>query len=39
MERSEFAEFAVLKKQALIRNEDKDMQSSLKWDILLLFVF
>lgn len=39
MEQTEFSQSAVLKKQALIRNEYKDMQSSLKWDILILFVF
>lgn len=39
MEQTEFAQLAVLKKQALIRNEYKDMQSSLKCDILILFVF
>lgn len=39
MVQSEFAQLAVLKKQDVIRNEHKNMQSSLKWNILILFVF
>lgn len=39
MEHTELAQSAVLKNQTMIRNEYKDMQSSLKWDVLILFPF